>query len=142
MTRANRTAQSTMTRALALSALAGFLLAPWAQAATEPAAKEALKQIQGAVSAVNKHGIAVDYERSETASKEIYLPFASKLTVQGVKSLSDLHMGDTVMVEYKELLEKDERGALTKSSRVAVRVVFLAPAPPPAPAAAEPEDAS
>jgi len=106
-------------------------MAAWAEA---EASHTAFKLIQGTVSAVSRHGVAVEQARGEqTASDEMYLPFAPQLKLQGVQSAAEIHPGDTVLVEYQETLLKDEAGASTKSSRVAVRVALVSRAPAPLP---------
>ena len=87
------------------------------------------KLLKGTVSAVNKHGIAVEDTRTETSATETYLPFAPDLKLQGLKSVTELQPGDMVLVEYRETQVKDESGQPTKSTRVAVRVSLVTRAP-------------
>ena len=88
-----------------------------------------LKHVEGTVSAVNAHGIAVETDKTDTTSQEMYLPFAKGLRLQGVKSLRELQSGDAVSVEYREAMIKDERGEYSKVNRSATTVTRVAPAP-------------
>ena len=128
-------------RALALGVLACVTAAPPAHAASEaePARKDVVKQVQGSVSAVNAHGIAVERARTERQSEEMYLPFGPQMQWQGVRGPAELGAGDTVLVRYRETLLKDADGKLTRPARTAsgVALVARAPAAPDAPDAAD-----
>ena len=88
-----------------------------------------VKQVQGVVSAVSSQGIAVEYARTKVASQEMYLPFVPQVRVQGVKRVTDLQVGDTVAVEYREVASEDEHGEYTKINRVATGIALIARAP-------------
>ena len=107
-----------------------------------------IKQVEGLVSAVGAGGIAVEYARTKTSSKEMYLPFDPAVELRGVQKVRDLQSGDTVLVEYRETVTKHADDDGIASSRVAIRVSRLAVALPQAPepeqteAAVEPTDGS
>jgi len=101
------------------------------------------KRLQGTVSAVNSQGIAVEHERTKTASSEMYFPFDPQVKLQGVRAVKEIQPGDTVLVEYRETRLKDEQGKCTRSARVAVRVALVSRVPQQLPEqglAAETED--
>ena len=95
------------------------------------------QQVQGTVSAVSRQGIAVEQTRTATTASETYLPFDVQVQLQGVRSVEELHDGDTVLVEYRETFVKDAQGRNTTPSRVAIRVTLVSRAPKPL---AVPED--
>ena len=89
------------------------------------------KLLQGTISAISNHGVAVEHSRTETGASELYLPFDSKLKLQGISSIGEIHSGDTVLVEYREILMKDGQGKYSRSSRTAVRLALVSRAPAP-----------
>ena len=101
--------------------------------AVKPKEAVVTKVIQGTVSAINRQGIAVEYDRADTGGLEMYLPFDQKVQVRGAKDVTDIHDGDAVIVEYQELPMKDEAGKVMGSRRIAVKIGLLKRAPAPAP---------
>ncbi len=115
--------------------------APAAYAESQPGQTSTLEQVEGVVSAVGAGGIAVEYARTETSSKEMYLPFDKALELRGARTVQDLQPGDTVLVDYRQTVIKNSFDEGIASSRVAVRVSRLAAAPPQAPELEEVETA-
>ena len=67
-------------------------------------AEGVMNSVEGQISARNKAGMAVEFEKDEAkgSSNEIWLNFVSKMKLNGVKDLSEFQEGDTVRVVYKE----------------------------------------
>lgn len=83
-----------------------------------PALKEDEKveksKVVGVVSAISKQGIALEYSKSKSGSKEMYLPFTRSVKVTNIDSLDLLRAGDEVRVQfervYMERPLKDAKG--------------------------------
>lgn len=118
--------------------LAALCLAASGAASAGTKQTVATKYTQGVISAVGKHGIAVERTLEKGGAIEMYLPFDPSLKLQGISGVSDLHEGDTVLVDYRETTEQD--GDMVRASRVAVKVALVRRAAAKA-AVAEPADA-
>ena len=101
----------------------------------------AYKTMTGKVSGVGASGkfLAVEYRHDPGAgmSYEMAFPLDEKAQLSHVKSLKELHLGDAVTVEYREVTFKDEQKQL-KTRRVATKVELVKSAPtepPDSPAA-------
>ncbi len=110
------TAMASMIAAALSLAAAGIVTADTKQTV-------ATKYTQGIVSAVGKQGIAVERTLEKGGAIEMYLPFDPSIRLQGVSGVSDLHEGDTVLVDYRETTEQD--GDMVRASRVAVKVALV-----------------
>jgi len=99
--------------------------------AAESGAEEhvTVKNVQGIVSAINRHGIAVEMSRTKSTSAEMYLPFFSSVRLGGVRKVEELHAGDTVFVEYREVVSKADQGAQATVKRAATAIALVARAP-------------
>ena len=113
-------------RQLVVGVLVGSVCLIGGSASAETDEQVTVKQLQGTVSAVNAQGIAVEFARTKTTSKEMYLPFVPQVRVQGVRRVTELQPGDTVSVEYREVTSKDEHGEYTKVNRMASGITLIA----------------
>lgn len=98
-----------------------------------------VKHVSGTISGVNRMGISVEYEKSETSAKEMYLPFQMPMRYSGLTDVKELHPGDAVEVEYKEVTTTDKVSHETQVRRVATAVILMGHAAAPLPPTAEPE---
>ncbi|GEM_PF-4954024 len=98
-----------------------------------------IQEIQGEVSAVDKHGIAVVYKTdAKGVEQEVYIPLEKEnIKMSHKRDIEDIQVGDTVKVEYETTMEKGKR-----SSVKATIVTFLKrpQKKPAAPELVEPEE--
>lgn len=84
------------------------------------------KEIEGQVSAINQQGIAVVYKKETEKNKEyeIYIPFDKDLKIIHKKTLGEISAGDTVNVQYEEIMEDTKQGQ-KGLSRAVKSITFL-----------------
>jgi len=88
------------------------------------------EEVSGKISAVNKMGIAVEYEHTKQSANEMYLPFGGKVKLNRIESLGKLKMGDVVKVYYERVYKMDPKKKekiILKTTATAVD--FVKPAP-------------
>ena len=118
-----------------LTFLAFSLVTNTVKAETPPAASQqeqvSYKTVTGEVSGVGAKFIAVEYERNtkKGAAFEMALPVDEAATLERIKQLKELKLGDTVRVEYQETATKDDKGQYTNVRRVATKIALLRTAP-------------
>ena len=114
------------------------------QAAVKPSlpddAKKKREVIEGQVVYVGKRAMSVEFKQSKEGGFEMQLPYGEKMTVEGVKSVSELHYGDRVKVgveqTYRDMPEGKEPQIL-KTEVLVVALVSRAAAKPKQPEASE-----
>jgi len=120
--------------------------APGKAAVTESAAsardevtKVETKEVTGEVGGISKDFIAVVYKKDDAshASYEVALPIQGTPILQHISNLKQIKVGDTVTVQYDEMIKTDENGKNAVVGRNAKSITFISPAPPqpPEPAA-------
>ena len=83
------------------------------------------KTVTGEISGVSPTGIAVEYSLVSSSSSEMFVPIDGKTRVEGVKSVRELQMGDTVKVDCQQTLRKgtDGKPVLLKTVASAIALV-------------------
>ena len=91
---------------------------------------KATGQIQGEVSAIDKHYIAIVYRRDleKRAEYEILLPIDKHLKLVHLGSLAEIKVGDTVSVQFDEITDEYKSGE-NKKTRKGKTITFVRPAP-------------
>ena len=100
------------------SALAGSARAEMAAPSTPVApaaapaddAKATIKSVTGTVVAMTKRSLSLEYKVEEKGASELLLPFGADMQFERLKSLHDLHPGDTVTVLYRQRYHDAEDG--------------------------------
>jgi len=92
-----------------------------------------LKGIQGEVTWIKKDRIAVlyGYDNVKDMDNEMLLPFDKDIKLEHINSVADIVAGDTVAVQYEEVVEEGPDGR--RASRRAKVISFIRPAPPKKP---------
>ncbi len=74
------------------------------------------KEITGEVSAVNKNGIAIIYNRDlgKGSEDEIFVPLDNTVKLVHKQSIADINVGDVVSVLYEEVSENTKEGVVNK----------------------------
>ena len=116
--------------------------APGQAAVTESAAaarnevtKVETKEVTGEVSGVSKDFIAIVYKKDDAshASYEVALPIQGTPILQHISNVKQIKVGDTITVQYDEMIKTDEKGKNAVVGRNAKTITFVSPAPPPPP---------
>ena len=104
-----------------------------ANAATDEVAQELVeyKTVQGQVSGVSATFVAVEYDRDAKSGEvfEMAFPVDDAAKLERIKRLQELKLGDTVLIEYRETMLKDEQGEYAPAKRVATKIALLRTAP-------------
>lgn len=87
------------------------------------------KEVTGTVSAVSKQGIAVEYSQTSAGSYEMFLPFASQVTLQRMASVDQLKVGDTVKVRYQKTIKENPKGQPVVLKTLATEISLIQRAP-------------
>ncbi len=98
-------------------------------ATSEPPQKIEDKEVTGDLSGLNKQSITIDYNRSGGTSYEMLLSLDPQIQLEGLQSLAELKVGDTVKVKYQQIYkdgEKNERIVL-KNMATSIAIVRTAP---------------
>ena len=74
----------------------------------KPKQKMLAKEVAGMVSAASSAGVAVEYDDTAEAAKEMYIPVGEKTKYERVAKASDLKIGDSVQVSYQQVYEENE----------------------------------
>lgn len=108
----------------------------------EKDAKTLAKEVTGEVSGISNNFIAVVYSRDEAkhSEKEIPLTIEGAPRLEHIGNLSQIKLGDTVTVQYDELIGVREDGKEIVTGRRAKVIKFIRPAPKEPPAVEEPEE--
>ena len=91
-------------------------------------------EVTGEISAVNRHGIAVEYSHSKegSSSEEVYLPIEGNVEVRmlgRIMTVNELKPGDIVNVRYAKIYQVAEDGKQTHIKTLAKSITVLTPAP-------------
>lgn len=83
------------------------------------------KEIQGEVTWIGKDKIAIVYKKDveHRSEEEIVLPIDKKVSLQHLKSISDVAAGDTVYLLFEESTEEGPGGP--KLSRIVKKIGFI-----------------
>ncbi|MDD5477085.1 MAG: hypothetical protein PHG87_02595 [Candidatus Omnitrophica bacterium] len=118
-------------------ALAAGLMALWSCVSfaqeegkqEKPKTTSIIKTIEGQVSAVNKNGVAIVYNRdlAKGAEQEMFVPLDSNIRLVHKKKLEEIGIGDTVSVIYEEVASETKEGP--GKTFKGITVTFLKPAP-------------
>lgn len=104
-----------------------------------------MKEIEGEVSAVDKHGIAVVYSKDleKGVESEIYIPLEKEnIKMVHKRNIEDIQVGDTVKVEYEIVTEETKEGQSSKFEARTVTFLRAAQKKPLPPEPPETEDES
>lgn len=95
----------------------------------KPKTTSIFREIEGQVSAVNKNGIAVVYNRNPAKGleEEMFVPLDNSIRLVHKKNIEQISVGDIVSVQYEEISREAEDGPV-KTLKGAT-VTFLKPAP-------------
>ncbi|GEM_PF-6523896 len=88
------------------------------------------KQVTGQVSGISKDYIGIVYQADKNTEREMGVMIKGVPTLERVKELNEIEMGDTVTVEFSEVTEKDENDQEVMK-HVATKIIFVKKAPPP-----------
>ncbi len=72
----------------------------------EAKAEGVVKTLQGTVSGVSNYGLAVEFEGG---TREMWADLMKETTLEKVKKIRDIQIGDTVEIAYKELKNNSKR---------------------------------
>jgi hypothetical protein len=88
-----------------------------------------MKAVTGVIGGLSKTAVAVEYSSTPERSAEILLPISEETQFQGVKGLSELKEGDTVVVRYEQTSRKGETGEriVLKTTATSIALVRQAP---------------
>ena len=86
-------------------------------------------QVSGIVTALNKNGIAVAYNRDLTkgTEEEVYAALDKNTKFEHKQRIEDINVGDTVTLQYEEVNDGDDE-ANPKNERKAKTITFVRPA--------------
>lgn len=111
------------------------------KASQDKANLEATQEIEGEVSAVDKHGIAIVYNRDAVrgSESEIYIPLVKEnIRIIHKRKIEEIQVGDIVKVEYETVTDEQKHSGFNVKT-----ITFLKPAQnkplPPEPIAEEEE---
>jgi len=95
----------------------------------KPRISSVTKKIEGVVSAVNKNGIAVVYNRNPVKGleEEMFVPLNNSIRLAHKKKLEEIGIGDTVSVKYEEITREAKEGPVKTFE--GITGTFLKPAP-------------
>lgn len=95
---------------------------------TDPAKVEPLsrmKEVTGVVTGRTRYNLSVEYEVTESSSREMVLPVDDKTQLSGFKSLSEIKTGDTIKAVYKQLYEKKDDSSEMVVGTAATKVALV-----------------
>lgn len=95
----------------------------------KPKITAAIKVVSGQVNSIYKMGISVVYNKDleKGSEQEMFFRLDEKVQLRNKKTFNQINPGDTVSVEYDELIQ--ENRGVKNIQRVARVVTFLKPAP-------------
>ena len=85
----------------------------------------AAKSISGQVIFISSRAISVEYDSTETSSKETLLPINDKTALDHLRSVKELKRGDLVRVEFEQTFREDASGQRVVLGTVATRVALV-----------------
>lgn len=95
----------------------------------KPKTTSIFKEMEGQVSAVNKNGIAIVYNRNlaEGLEEEMFVPLDNSIRLVHKKKIEEIGVGDIVSVQYEEITRQAKEGPVKILK--GTTVTFLKPAP-------------
>ena len=82
-------------------------------------------EVTGAVTAVSKQGIAVEYSRTASSSSEMFLPMGDNVRLERVASLNQIKPGDTVKVRFEQRVREDAKGKKILLGTTATEIAMM-----------------
>ena len=83
------------------------------QGLSDPEIHVASKTVTGTIVAMTKRSLSVEYSNTAQESFELLLPFGDEMSLERIKSVSELKRGDTVSVGYRQFSRDDGAGNRT-----------------------------
>lgn len=101
----------------------------------------AAKEMQGEISGISKRYISLIYERNleKGTEEEILLPLAEQaVTLEHIRDLKQLGVGDTIGVQYDE--ESTQYEDKSQESKIKLKIISFIRKSPPKPQSTYPEE--